>query len=625
MAKDREQRFQAAAEMAGGLRSALMKELGTGSNDSTLHSDDVLTAFVPPIVPTKSVPSRPWLRWGLVAAAAIALLCIYPAWRLARGTAQNGVPGTNVAAPSVDFPKLRAQFTQEATLQLGGPLRLTENQTPRDSVKSIVEDLTVLLKQSPDDAEVRLLRARAFRRGGEYLAAVDDLTAVLRSQPANLAALTERLLANYQLYVLYLGNLNEPAMRLAAPAQLFEDAKVLRAQGDASQKYLAQLAEFLARQESSDAEALLAQRPAAATTAVYPPDLLQLEADLLFRASEKSFDDGPPPEGQPSRSTHLSALAVRTLRRGLDADPNHVGLLFLKANSFQRRAIWDTGEDEDRDTAVRRSRPQFEAASDRLRRATLRTGCDTSIARAVLLDNLGWNEQAYDQVQEALAGRPTVTQLYAMKAWLKLKNPEDGTLSEALLGHILRDLEPAFESPPEEFQPYLVRGLLRAASGHWEDARRDIKTCARRTASGGWPGISGTHSQWLQAASGANTEYLYATHSVLEELAVPPELRIRLLTQLLAHLQDPNTIPSEGLEPDRVRTIRAWSHFSLAASYAAQENRAAVLREVRSALEQRVADVTPQTFKDNGTFSGWNEDAEFVALYKQFQVEEKAP
>src|SRR4029453_9644097 len=120
-------------------------------------------------------------------------------------TAQNGVPGTNVAAPSVDFPKLRAQFTQEATLQLGGPLRLTENQTPRDSVRSIVEDLTVLLKQSPDDAEGRLLRARAFRRGGEYLAAVDDLPAVLRSQPANLAALTERLLANYQLYVLYLG------------------------------------------------------------------------------------------------------------------------------------------------------------------------------------------------------------------------------------------------------------------------------------------------------------------------------------------------------------------------------------------------------------------------------------
>ena len=625
MAKEREQRFQTAAEMAGGLRAALLKELGTSSDHGALDDDHALIAFVPPTLPRKRRASRWAVRGALAAAVAAVLLSIYPVWQFARGTASSEVSAKSVPAPTVAYPKLRAQLTQEATQQLSGPLRLTENQTPRDSVKSVVEDLTVLLRQSPDDAEVRLLRGRAYRRGGEYLAAVDDLSAVLRSQPANLPALADRLLANYQLYVLYLGNLNEPALRLPAPAQFFEDAKVLQARGDASQKYLAGLAEFLARQEDGDVEKLLAQRPSPPTATIYLPDLLLLETDLLFRASEQSFDDPPPEGGQPSRSAHLSALALRTLRRGLDADPNHVGLLFLKANSFQRRAIWETGEGEDRDTAVRRSRPQFEASSDRLRRATLRTGCDTAIARAVLLDNLGWNQQAYDQVQEALACRPTVTQLYAIKAWLKLKNPEDGTLEETLLGRIGRDLEPAFESPPEEFQPYLIRGLLRAAAGHWDDARRDIKDCARRTASGGWPGISGTHLQWLQSSSGATTEYLYATHAVLDELAVPPELRIRLLTKLLAHIQDASAIASEGLEPERARTIRAWSHFSLAASYAAQENRASVLQEVRSALEQKVADLTPQTFKDNGTFSGWNEDAEFVALYQQFQTEEPKP
>src|SRR5262249_59416589 len=109
--------------------------------------------------------------------------------------------------------------------------------------------------------------------------------------------------------------------------------------------------------------------------------------------------------------------AVRSRRRGLDADPNHVGLLFLKANSLQMRAVWDT-EGDDRPALFRRQKPAFETALDRLRHVTLRTGCDTPLARAVLLSNFGRRDPALDQLKDALSARPTVPFVHTFTAWV---------------------------------------------------------------------------------------------------------------------------------------------------------------------------------------------------------------
>src|SRR5262249_62055051 len=118
-----------------------------------------------------------------------------------------------------------------------------------------------LLKRFPDDPEVRLLRARAYRRAGEHLAASDDLTHLLGREPGHVAAGMERLLAGYELYILYFGNLNEPAVRPQAAEHLDADLALVRQRGDASQKYAAALVQTLAQHDYVGAGQPVTTRP----------------------------------------------------------------------------------------------------------------------------------------------------------------------------------------------------------------------------------------------------------------------------------------------------------------------------------------------------------------------------
>src|SRR5262249_41371845 len=149
------------------------------------------------------------------------------------------------------------------------------------------------------------------------------------------------------------------------------DVQVLRERGDPAQKYLGELAQALARQDYAEAGRLAQPEPVSQSGPDRLPDWAMLEAGALYQAAEKAYADeeaaseGEPRAQQRRRREELARRAVQALRRGLDADPNHVGLLFLKANSFQRRA-WEAGENDDRDAALRRHRPAFETACDRL-------------------------------------------------------------------------------------------------------------------------------------------------------------------------------------------------------------------------------------------------------------------
>src|SRR5262249_2843923 len=159
-------------------------------------------------------------------------------------------------------------------------LEVPEGSTLRQRYKSILEDLTSVLKRDPRNHSARLLRARAYRRTGEHLAAIEDLDELVRRDPKNRAAVLERLLATYQLYVLYLGNLNEPLLRPRAFERLKDDVDVLvkeGKEGDPASRASARLAAALSRQEYGTAPQLAAPPPALRRDQV--PDWCMLECD----------------------------------------------------------------------------------------------------------------------------------------------------------------------------------------------------------------------------------------------------------------------------------------------------------------------------------------------------------
>jgi serine/threonine protein kinase len=624
-ARDRADRFASAGELAEAIQKHLLEKLLDNPEPlDALRLPELLAALPPTKLSPRRRRSWPWRRLAL-AAALLAGLVAGGSWLLSLVLQQPPTwGGEQVGAERDQLAATRDQLVAHAREQLRGALRLPETTTPRDHLKALLEDLTALLKRFPDDTEVLLLRARANRRGGEHLAACDDLNHLLNRDPNHLAAVTERLLANYELYVLYFGNLNEPAVRPQMGEHLAADLALMRERGDATQKYAAALVQSLAQHDYVAAGKLVRTEPLAELPPENQPDWAMLEADALSQAAEHAYqeeqnagDDEAKADKRRSRE-ELVRRALQALRRGLEADPNHVGLLFLKANSFQRRAAWEATDNEDRDAAFRRFKPAFETACDRLRRITLRAGCDTPVARAVLLSNINRHEPALDQMQDALSSRPNLPYLYTFRAWLQLQVPPDGTLSAEEVQRILHDFQPAFDTPPDDASSFFVRALLQAAAGSWDEARRDLRLCRRNLHRDDLPTTVPAYSDWLAKAHASTSEYLYSTRDLLGYLSVPVEVRIRLGEELLRRLADAGNVEQDGLKEEQARDMKGWTHFGLAQAFAEKEERAKVLQHVREALQLKMPDLTAKTCQEDGTLKAWNDDAEFAQLYKEF-------
>jgi serine/threonine protein kinase len=630
MAKAKEDRFASAAEFAEAIDAYLQ-----GRPPAPAEAWPELFS-----VPrrAKGIPRRRW-RYGLAAVAATAagLVAFYAVPRPSADeddppevatihTPLGKSPAKKAGAGRADGldPTTRVVAVAREMLQGGGgPRNLAGSTTPRDRLKVVIEDLTSALKVAPDDLALWSLRAQAYRRGGEFLAASDDYARVLRRNPKDLEAATGRLLSTYGLYILYLGNLNEPALRPHRGELMRDDIRVLMARGNAARRRLARLIDVLGRQDEEQAGRLAAEGRAEESPDV---DLLTIEADALFRAAEAAYTaeqnaaEGEEKDKARQRRQQLARLANSTLRRGLDADPNHVGLLFLQADTFQRLAVWDTLDSEDRPTMIRRQHLAFEAALDRLRQTSLMSGCDAAIARAVLLSNFNRESYALERVNDALSYQPTVPYLHTFKAWLRLQAPPDGLLTTEEVDRVLNDYRVAFDRPQDDFNPYFVRALLHVAAGRWDEGRKDLRTCKHKLGRDSLPTSVGAYDGWFQRANEDSlTRYLSATMDVVGSLAVADEIRNRLAQEILKRLGNTQLVAEEKLAEDEVRGMKGWAHFRLAISAAAQNDRQGVLEHVREALGMKLADLTPKTFREDPTFGTWNEDAEFVALYKQHE------
>jgi serine/threonine protein kinase/tetratricopeptide (TPR) repeat protein len=608
VAKDREARFASAAALAEAIQRYML------ANWFAKPEVEMLAGLTP--LPPPRLPSRRW-SVGVAAALLTALLGFAAArwWFPPPKPVVEPQPGPQT--PAVDAESVVARSRQE----LAELPTVADGATYRARLAAVLDDLNVAVKQLPANRDLRLTRARVFRRSGSFLASVDDVNKAFGGGASEGSGQLERLLARYQLELLYLGNLSEPLVRAPASRELRADLAALAQGPDPVTTHLTRLAAALSRGDSSEAVKLAEERPTV-VAAEWRADLAMLEADALFHAAgaalvqEKQANDEDRPQAR-RRREQLAERALRSLRWGLDADPNHVGLLFLKVNSWHLRARWEAG-DEDNHDLLRRDRPAFETALNRYRTACVGVGPEAAIGRSVLLFNVGRTDPALDQVKEALALRRDVMPLYGFRAWLQLMGPPEGGLTPVEVERIARDLDPAFETPPEAFNVYFIRALVHTVSGGWDEARRDLQQCRQRLGEDPFPANEENYQRWLQAADGPGVKYLTATGDVCDALAVPVDVRLRLGEEIVKRLTGEGAAGREGVAEEEATTLRGWAHYRVAHCWAEKDARDRVLRHARAALELRVKDLTPQTFRDDGVFKAWENDEEFVKLYAEF-------
>lgn len=665
IARERDARYATAADLADDIESFLA---GHPDWDGSTYPTRRRPIAVPTreSIPAPDGPRRPWWRRRQVALGAIALataaflgIAIAIPARSFLGLAEESdepadepprPPSLFQAGPATALvPKLAAESktagrkakgaqadpTAKALamarelLQSSGSQSLARSARPKDRIKSLLEDLNVLLKTNPENIEARFLRGRAFRRAGEMSSAILDFSQVLRRDPRNLDARAERLLAGYQLHVLYLGNLNERILRPIPIEDVGEDVRALLKEGDPVPKHMARIIDALTRQDYEQAGALAEVRLPSVAGSEDFPDLRMIEANALFHLAEESYraEQSASTAGGATaekdrlrqRRQDLARRALTTLRVGLDSDPDHVGLLFLRADTLQRVDLWETADDDDQAAAGRRQRLAFDAALDRLRNTALIGGCDHAIARAVLLCNFGRESLALDRVNDALSCSPAVPYVHTLRAWLRLMAPSDGLLTAEDLARIQSDYQAAFDHP-DDANSYFVRALLHAAAGRSADARSDLKTCRRLLAKVGRdapPTSMPLYDNWfVQANSASPTRYIHATLDVVAYLPVVDDLKIRLAEAVLKKLDDPQA-HKEGISDDEIKGMTGWTHYRLAVSYAAQHNRQRVLEHVRAALALKRPDLSARTFRDDASLNVWNNDAEFARLYEE--------
>jgi tetratricopeptide (TPR) repeat protein/predicted Ser/Thr protein kinase len=615
LAKDRDKRYATAEEFANAIQTHVLHRW--------FGSPEVeLLAGLPPLATGRPVRSRwRWWQWGGLIAAGV-----FAGWGLSQllpsTPSASGIPpvmkGDQAVAPIIDFVKLVAKGEAELVAL---PM-IADPNVYRPRLEAILDDLATAAKQRPQDSVIAVLRSKLLRRAGDFSGALEALSNVAEQAPE---AAAERMMSRFQWHTLLLGSFEDPLLRPKPPEALKADAKAAETLDDAW-KHAAGL---VLAASFGDAAALKKALDAAVPTTAnknLASDLVMLRADALFRsmdaeAAVEAYADNKKTRDAAQRQREaLARQAPQMVLRGLDADPNHFGLLFLKANSFHRRAVWMYGDNDTREALLRRNRSPFDTAFARLRVSTPLRGADHAVARMVLLVNFGRYDYAQDQLADAMSmrsGDPT-NPMVVYASWLKMKNPPDGQVSVGDAEAMLRDIAHAFDSPPEGPPAYYVRALANSAAGKWEDARSDVQRLAKMVGS---PNSVGAEWRlWLQHAPGSTLQFLHAHLEVLsqEPIPTPVELRINLANEVVKRASDPDAVRREGAPPATVKAVKAWTHFRLATLYAEKSDRDSVLKHVRAALAEKVDDLHAAKCREERFLRYYNDDPEFVRVYMEF-------
>lgn len=595
LAKDREQRYQSAAEVAEALQQYILTAVFGRPEVELLAGLPALPDAVKP------PPRWPWVAGGAVAAVLSGVLV----WlAVSRGSPPPASPDT----PAVD----PVRVSGEAEAELTRLTALTDDRAYRAGLSDLLDGLNAAVKQHPANAELRAVRGRVLRRAGEYLSAVADLGGF--TQPA---LVRERALARYQWEVVCLNGYPDSSLRPIPSVKLADDLKAVGGDDPVS-RALGTLGAAVASLDFAATEKALATLPATADA-----DVAVIEADALARLAANCHQEANDADGDKQiewrkKRDEFDTRAAQAVRRGLAADPYHLGLLFLKAAAGHRRIQWDVADGDDREQLEKRHRPAFELAYQRYRAGCVRLSVEAATGRAVLLATAGRNDQALDALTDAADRGPLPPAVAAVRGWLQLAAPPDWDLSPTHAAAVAQQLAPVIEQHPDEFTPYLVRAVAVAATGRWDDARRDLLDGKKVYRGAGWPPPGGAWSLCRDAVK-TPTQFLDTAVDFLWNFPTSSDTRIKLGDELLRRVSGPDDSPRKGVPDDEVKGLVGWGHFRQAKFHAERDDRAAVLRHVRAALEAKLPDLPVEKIRTDGSLKAWNDDAEFQKLYAEFE------
>jgi Protein kinase domain len=611
LAKDRDRRYANAADVAKAIQDFILSRL-FGTPEVKLLAG--LPALSPVAAPLRTTPKWPWLIAGILIAVAGGAAVWFGRPRPDNGNAREAIETPNLQAggPTLDPSRVAA----DAAAELRKIVTATDDRVYRGALSDLLDGLNAAVKQHPSNGDLRAIRGRVLRRAGESLSAISDIEAAQAVQVRDLEL--EKTLARYQWEVITLNGFPDSSLRPVPSKTLAEELRGLAGRADPVARLLSTVGVAVVALDGSATEKSLA------TALLVPadPDLAMIEADALARLANDAHQeaDDAEPAKKPAwrvRRDEYDTRGAQAIRRGLAADPHHLGLLFLKAAAWHRRVKWDTSDGDDRDQLERRHRPAFEAAYQRYRVGCLRLSLESATGRAVLLAGAGRNDQALDPLNEAAGRGPLPPAVAAMRAWLQLAAPPDWELTPTHAAGVIAQLAPAIELHPEEFTLYLVRSVAMMATARWEDSRRDLLDGKKVYRGAMWPPPGSCWSLCRDVLK-SPTQYFDTALDHLYNFPTTNETKLRLGEEFLRRIAGPDESLRKGITEAERRELAGWAHFRQAKFYAEKDNRAAVLRHTRSALEMKLADLNVAKIRSDGNLKAWNDDAEFQKLYAEF-------
>jgi predicted Ser/Thr protein kinase/tetratricopeptide (TPR) repeat protein len=585
LAKNRDERFGSAAEVARAIQDVMVQKL-FGTPEVEMLAGLPARKF--------SSPRWPWFVGGAVVAGALAMLLIV----LFRPNVEPVVQPVAVLDPAQVVQNAEAERLRLGTIQ--------DERTYRTALAELLDELNAAVKQHPTNSELRAVRGQVLRRAGEPLAAVADLE--MSTEPA---LVLERTLARYQWEVVMLHGINDHSLRPTPSNTLVNDLKALPQPMGALGLAVVQ------RDEKALNQALAALVPNNTS-----PDLAMMEADAWARLASEQHQESESADAM--KKIELRKLrdeydtrSAQAIRRGLAVDPHHLGLLFLKAAAWHRRIPWEASDGDDRDQLERRHRPAFETAYQRYRVGCLRWSVESATGRAILLASAGRNDQALDILNEAVGRGPLPPTVAALRAWLQLAAPPDWDLTPTHAALVLNQLAPVLEQHPDEHLLWMVKSVATMATGRWEEARRDLLECKKVYRGPGWP-IPGSIWNSTRDVVKTPTHYLDSALDHITNFPINHETKLKLGDEFMKRLNGNDVLLRQGFGVEELKEYTAWGHFRQAKFHAEKDNRAAVLHHVRAALAVQWKDVTIEKIRTDGNLKAWNDDQEFQKMYAGF-------
>jgi hypothetical protein len=79
----------------------------------------------------------------------------------------------------------------------------------------------------------------------------------------------------------------------------------------------------------------------------------------------------------------------------------------------------------------------------------------------------------------------------------------------------------------------------------------------------------------------------------------------------------------DGIDEEAARVKRGWTNHRLARLYAERKDRGKAYQYAQAALEQKLPNLIPVTFKNDDAFADWNNDEMFQKLYAMFEPKQQ--